>query len=497
MSGFLYIDKLKSGVKIGWTKDPRANFKSYARHGDKINRVLLIHCSYSFDDIIKRSLILLGKQIKLPDQNTTEAYDITTDQAIRIFKHIQEYQTITCEIIRDLLSDRFVHQSTQITQADLISCQPAQPDSLASESMQPDSLASESMQLAQHEQSMQCDTCSLKQFISFNPRIEPSLLIESHAVVRVEWVEHELTTIREFRINYGVKYKAFRFQRPTDPKRIPEIVKYINLNYKNPEFHMPSIILAKINNQYEIIDGMHRSEAFCALEDSHPILQRQIILTKYSDLTYPQAQKLFFAINSNKQVPKLYLDINYIADLQKYISESIGKKYSKKIIKPDVKHGFQPYITNDKLNEFCSAESITALLEKGIINVADNQEILNILIRFNEELYNTCIGLLGHDIFDGNQSVEKNTTADWSALLVVLSDLNRGSNYKLETLQKTLQKIKDELNERRQLIIEKKFKNKSLAPFLLGLIVRRSIVNAIELLPTLVRTEDESQDSNE
>lgn len=102
--GIIYAHAVESGVKIGWSTNYKNRMRSYTSHGDNIRELATCHASIEYDRVIKRALIDLGRQVKIPDQeSSTEVYNITGTQAIEILNYLNNKKTINAQIIANII----------------------------------------------------------------------------------------------------------------------------------------------------------------------------------------------------------------------------------------------------------------------------------------------------------------------------------------------------------------------------------------------------------
>ena len=102
--GIIYAHAVESGVKIGWSTNYKNRMRSYTSHGDNIRELATCHASIEYDQVIKRALIDLGRQVKIPDQeSSTEVYNITGTQAIEILNYLNNKKTINAQIIANII----------------------------------------------------------------------------------------------------------------------------------------------------------------------------------------------------------------------------------------------------------------------------------------------------------------------------------------------------------------------------------------------------------
>ena len=102
--GIIYAHAVESGIKIGWSTNYKNRMRSYASHGDNIRELATCRVTIEYDQIIKRALIGLGRQVKIPGQeSSTEVYQITDAQAIEILNYLNNKKTISAQIIANII----------------------------------------------------------------------------------------------------------------------------------------------------------------------------------------------------------------------------------------------------------------------------------------------------------------------------------------------------------------------------------------------------------
>lgn len=120
MQGFYCIEYPK-GIKIGWGKDIDKRLSSHKSSGASIKNFARLEFD---DEEVDRTLRKIMVELKLgadviDNDQTTEVYKITPDQARKILEYIETTREITKEFIIDLMDGKDEPLHTQISYSDI------------------------------------------------------------------------------------------------------------------------------------------------------------------------------------------------------------------------------------------------------------------------------------------------------------------------------------------------------------------------------------------
>ena len=117
--GTIYAHAVESGVKIGWSTDYKKRLRTYMSHGDIIRELATCNAAIEFDQLIKKALINLGRQVKIVGQESTEVYSLTHAQAVEILNYLGSKKTITPQIIANIIMPESIWSIEKISLADI------------------------------------------------------------------------------------------------------------------------------------------------------------------------------------------------------------------------------------------------------------------------------------------------------------------------------------------------------------------------------------------
>jgi len=290
--------------------------------------------------------------------------------------------------------------------------------------------------------------------------------------------EYKYITMREYKKLYKKQYIKFKYQRNVVLDHVDEIVKYMCDNYQKPIYYMPPIIAVKNGNTYAILDGLHRSEAITQINDTHDILNTNILIHQRNEiLSDEECISIFKSINSSKPVPKLYIESNFIEKIHSDTITIFKKRFGNDAITDDI---------DDKLTEFITNDNIIKLIDDGKINGIDSKEIANILIDLNDKIDGLISGMAGGELIlsstisINNQQI---TPDQYKEILELYRIFNKNNKYLEEPLKKKLETIRK--NTKTVIISKKKTINKY-EPLTLSLIRKNSYINVLENIKQII-----------
>lgn len=314
--------------------------------------------------------------------------------------------------------------------------------------------------------------------------------IQTHQKVSREIIESILNptpkfamsiqTLGEFKLKYGNTYVPFRHQRPAQEKQVKILYEYITNSYMQDTFYLTPIILVKNKNeQYEIIDGNHRSIAISRIPLGHPSLKQSIhINIKESETDDKSMIQMFRNINSAVPMSQLYIADDYIEDMVKFTSEQLNKIYPGNVVRDDEKViAFQSYINVAKIAELITRDNINNLIQNERIKGIEQTDILHFVKDLNTIAYNNLEQLLGFDVF--RVDLSDDDSAEIDDIIQNIYDYCKTINDRitaknLAMLKRAIYAIRD-ATKYQGVIVKKAMKNKiqvkkeTRDPFVLGL----------------------------
>lgn len=190
---------------------------------------------------------------------------------------------------------------------------------------------------------------------------------------------------------YGSKIIRYRHQRPIVNQHILEIKNYIESSYNKKEFYLPPIVLVPNNNdQYEIIDGLHRCVAIAEkINENHPCMNITTLVL-YKDILADStaAMKLFMNINKARPMPCLYFEDDYIEKIYNNTVAKLKKMYGVDIINDTDKFIMTSKLNTNKLNSIINNQYIESLIINDKIIGLDNNEIFKLIRNSNNAAIN-------------------------------------------------------------------------------------------------------------
>jgi hypothetical protein len=246
-------------------------------------------------------------------------------------------------------------------------------------------------------------------------------------------------TLLDIKNMYGSKIIRYRHQRPIITEHILEIKEYIETSYNKKEFYLPPITLVPNNNdQFEIIDGLHRCAAIAEkINEYHPCLNSTtyIIYINIKADTI-SAMQLFMNINKAKPMPRLYFEDDYIKKLETNTILRLKKVYGSDIINDTDKYVLSSKLNKYKLSEIINTEFIEKLIINNEITGLDNNEIYKIIKKTNNIAINYINTYMELDIFSQFEKLNNKNKVDLAEFInKVIQTYNRTNNIKQNDLQ--------------------------------------------------------------
>jgi hypothetical protein len=246
-------------------------------------------------------------------------------------------------------------------------------------------------------------------------------------------------TLLDIKNMYGSKIIRYRHQRPINTEHTLEIKEYIETSYNKEEFYLPPIILVPNNNdQFEIIDGLHRCAAIAEkINENHTCLNSTTyIIYKNIKADTISAMQLFMNINKAKPMPRLYFEDDYIKKLETTIILRLKKVYGADIINDTDKYVLSSKLNKYKLSEIINTEFIEKLIINNEITGLDNNEIYKIIKKTNNIAINYINTYMELDIFSQFEKLNNKNKVDLAEFInKVIQTYNRTNNIKQNDLQ--------------------------------------------------------------
>lgn len=283
-------------------------------------------------------------------------------------------------------------------------------------------------------------------------------------------------TMEEFKQKYGNTYVTYRHQRAPQEVQIGRLRSYIMSSYMKPTFYLTPIILAKNKyDQYDIIDGNHRSIAISRIPNGHPSLKQQIHLNIKETVTNNiEMTQIFRNINEALPMSKLYVADDFLSNTLEDTFKQINQVYARDSAKDCVKITmFQTYINKSTLREFITRENVIYLIHNDHIKGIQEKEIFFVIRDLNTVAYNAIIDVAGFDIF--RSKFPKDYDERMQDLISYLRNFNkRVKDDNLDTLQKVIDDIRrsivsESVIPRNSMKTKVEFKKETKEPFVLGL----------------------------
>jgi len=91
----IYSHKVELGIKIGYSSNYKSRLSQYTSHGDIIKEIKVVNIiSKDIDDTIKKYLYKLGLNVIIPNQSSTEVYNIDEKRASLLLDYIENNNNI-------------------------------------------------------------------------------------------------------------------------------------------------------------------------------------------------------------------------------------------------------------------------------------------------------------------------------------------------------------------------------------------------------------------
>ncbi len=258
--------------------------------------------------------------------------------------------------------------------------------------------------------------------------------------------------------NYGSQYKRPIFQRGVSQERVNQIKEFIMENYAKRNYYMPTILMAKSdeeNERYIIIDGQHRCAAISAIPKSHPCMQNNIQVVIYPILTTKEQLGLFRDINKSVPVPAIYLDSEYVVELLRKVCERLDKNYGIVVNRNKQLNKFSHEINYNVLFELITNDNLNNLWQQEVIMGISDRDVFQFLKEFNAAL----IDEINTEAEDDSYLKNKGSGND-KAVLALCNRLNGNTTFSSGALMKAINDIR-----------------KRPKPFVLGLFFKLSIID--------------------
>lgn len=125
------------------------------------------------------------------------------------------------------------------------------------------------------------------------------------------------------------------YQRPVKEERLEEIKNYFIETYNKPTFYVPEVVLNKVGNRINIIDGQHR---ICALgrivgKDREDMKDFKLNVVLKHNLSEEDEKKIFLHINKSIPCPGMYLHPDIERKILEQFRVNFKKNFGNKIIK--------------------------------------------------------------------------------------------------------------------------------------------------------------------
>lgn len=285
-------------------------------------------------------------------------------------------------------------------------------------------------------------------------------------------------TLLDIKNMYGSKIIRYRHQRPIVNEHILDIKEYIEEFYDKKEFYLPPIVLVANNNdQYEIIDGLHRCVSIAEkINEKHPCMNTYIYII-YKDIMAEStdAIKLFMNINKARPMPRLYFEPDYINKIYSDTVRSLDIIYDDIIINSN-RNIISSKINKYKLDEIINAENIEKLIINGDITGLDNNEIFKLIRKCNDyaiDDINRYMNLSVFDNFDSLNNTNKIKLVDFINTIIHMYNKTININAERNNLKaSTILPIISSIIERWNYVKSKRInikKNIRYKPMVLGL----------------------------
>ncbi len=171
--------------------------------------------------------------------------------------------------------------------------------------------------------------------------------------------QYRFMTIHKFVKHFIPKLVPFARQREICKEHAQSIYEGMKQASEMQYFtSIPIVIMANKNRTYDIIDGLHRVEAFKLISPSDvDLLQERICVNQYDSICSEATKYEIFRL-CNKIIPIAELDINdeYVNELYTDLKKELMKEYGQKIF-TEVPHDLS-YISLSKIQSDISKNNI-------------------------------------------------------------------------------------------------------------------------------------------
>lgn len=143
-------------------------------------------------------------------------------------------------------------------------------------------------------------------------------------------------TIQEIQDLFNAKVFVFPdYQRPVNEERLEEIKNYFIKTYNTPTFYVPEVVLNKVGNSINIIDGQHRIRALMRIvgKDREDMKDFKLSVVLKHNLSEEDEKKIFLNINKSVPCPNMYLHPDTETKIIKEFKENILNTFGNKIVK--------------------------------------------------------------------------------------------------------------------------------------------------------------------
>jgi hypothetical protein len=183
---------------------------------------------------------------------------------------------------------------------------------------------------------------------------------------------------------YGLTWKTlckkhisnWKFNRPYDSTRIPEIVEQI----KKQDYIDGIIYLASRENKIICYDGIHRIEALKFLQKENPDISHKIIIHYYPFYNEQLIKQKFETLNKCVPVPELYTSAHKELNIKNLI-ENIVKHYQNKYYNM-FKASSKPNIPHENRDNF--TDKILHIIQELELSDIDYNKFIIVMDNYND-----------------------------------------------------------------------------------------------------------------
>lgn len=103
----IYAHLVESGIKIGYTSNYKSRKASYSSHGDIIREIKVVPIpSKTTDDKLKKALYDLKLNVVIPNQSSTEVYNLDESTVIKLLTYIKNNKKLSIDTIKAICTNR-------------------------------------------------------------------------------------------------------------------------------------------------------------------------------------------------------------------------------------------------------------------------------------------------------------------------------------------------------------------------------------------------------